>query len=81
MVATVSGYLSPIRLPLSIDGSGCGMTRGAEVTGDAGGKRNKANSYSCISRGTYDADDGGGYMYRGQERAAAPHTRGSGAHG
>ena len=91
MVATFcfSGCLIfPIRLhTLSIDGSGCGMTRGAEDKGDAGGKRNKANSYSCISplpthlpieirsiRGTYGADDGGGYRGRRRTAAGAPHT-------
>ena len=54
MVTIFSGCLSPNHLPLvSIDGSGCG-THKAEDKGDAGVMRNKANSYSCISRTSGD---------------------------
>ena len=46
-------HIFPIRLPLSIDGSGCG-THGAEERDDARGGRKEANSYSCISRTSGD---------------------------
>ena len=64
MVTIFSGCLSPNHLPLvSIDGSGCG-THKAEDKGDAGVMRNKANSYSCISRTS--CTSGGGSRRRNE---------------